>query len=246
MHPPLYGTSSTPLRCQCSVFPVQKSTTEQTRSSFGGVQKFSGERILWYVFLPHTFCTPPISRPKSKKNFMLKDFGLIFYSLVRQKERKLKLLGPDIFWRGGGQKAWYVPRNRETKFFGRISRDFAGISQGRPKRLRKRSLCSNFGPYLFSFGERSPGLIQLVLTVLVFWFRVLLEPRLPASSRSLRSCPRTSICSMAPSSKFLDLLPPAPPTTCAKHGTHSTSFLQQGDAHTHTHTHTHTPIQVWK
>ena len=43
---------STPLRCHSSVFPVQKSTTEQTRSSFGGVQKFSGKRVLWYVFLP--------------------------------------------------------------------------------------------------------------------------------------------------------------------------------------------------
>ena len=27
---PSYGTFSTPLTCQCSVFPVQKSTTEQT------------------------------------------------------------------------------------------------------------------------------------------------------------------------------------------------------------------------
>ena len=51
-YPPSYGTFSTPLRCQRSVFPVQKSTTEQTRSYFGGVQKFSGERVLWYVFLP--------------------------------------------------------------------------------------------------------------------------------------------------------------------------------------------------
>ena len=50
--PPSYGTSSTPLRCQCSVFPVQKSTTEQTRCSFGGVPKSSGERVLWYVVLP--------------------------------------------------------------------------------------------------------------------------------------------------------------------------------------------------
>ena len=53
--PPSYGTFSTPLRCQCSVFPVQKATTEQTRSSFGGVQKFSGECVLWYVSPP-----PPI------------------------------------------------------------------------------------------------------------------------------------------------------------------------------------------
>ena len=39
------------------------------------------------------------------------------------------------------------------------------------------------------FRERSPGLIQHVLTVLVFWSRLLLVPRLPASSRSPRLCP---------------------------------------------------------
>ena len=43
--PPLSGVTAL-------FFPVQKSTTDQTRSSFGGVQKFSGERVLWYVFLP--------------------------------------------------------------------------------------------------------------------------------------------------------------------------------------------------
>ena len=59
-----YGTFSTPLRCQCSVFPVQNSTTEQTRSSFGGVQNFSGECVLWYGFLPPYALHPPISRPK--------------------------------------------------------------------------------------------------------------------------------------------------------------------------------------
>ena len=64
LDPPSYGSFSTPLRCQCSVFPVQKSTTEQTKSSFGGVQKFSGERVLWYVSSPHTFCTPPYHGPK--------------------------------------------------------------------------------------------------------------------------------------------------------------------------------------
>ena len=59
--PPSYGTFSTPLRRQCYVFPVQKSTTEQTRSSFGGVQNFSGERVLWYVlkFLPPHVLHPP-------------------------------------------------------------------------------------------------------------------------------------------------------------------------------------------
>ena len=33
------------------------------RSSFGGVQKFSGERFRETFSSPHTFCTPPISRP---------------------------------------------------------------------------------------------------------------------------------------------------------------------------------------
>ena len=61
--PPSYGTFSTPLECRCSVFPVQKSTAEQTRSSFGGVQNFSGGRVLWYVFLPPYVLHPPISWP---------------------------------------------------------------------------------------------------------------------------------------------------------------------------------------
>ena len=63
LDPPSYGTFSTLLRCQCSVFAVQKSRTEQTRSSFGGVQKFPGERVLWYVFLPPYVFHPPMSRP---------------------------------------------------------------------------------------------------------------------------------------------------------------------------------------
>ena len=46
-----------------ALFPVQKSATEQTRSSFGRVQEFSGERVLWYVFLPPYVLHPPISRP---------------------------------------------------------------------------------------------------------------------------------------------------------------------------------------
>ena len=44
-------------------FSCTKSTTEQTRSSFGGVQKFSGERVFWYVFLPPYVLHRPISRP---------------------------------------------------------------------------------------------------------------------------------------------------------------------------------------
>ena len=45
--------------------------------------------------------------------------------------------------------------------------------------------------------ERPRGMIQLVLTLLAFGLRVLLVPRLPASSGSFRVCPRTRICFMA-------------------------------------------------
>ena len=39
-------------------------TTDQNRSSFGGLQKLSRERVLWYVFLPPCVLhPPPISRP---------------------------------------------------------------------------------------------------------------------------------------------------------------------------------------
>ena len=57
--PPLVRYVFHPLRRQRSVFPVQKSTTERTRSSFGGAQKFSGERVLWYVFPPPIRFAPP-------------------------------------------------------------------------------------------------------------------------------------------------------------------------------------------
>ena len=63
--PPSYGTFCAPLRCQFSVFPVQKSTTEQSRRSFGWVQKFPGERVLWYVFLPPYVWHPPYHGPTS-------------------------------------------------------------------------------------------------------------------------------------------------------------------------------------
>ena len=48
-----YGTFSAPLRCQYSVFPVQKSTTEQTRSSFGGVQNFRESAFSGTFSSPH-------------------------------------------------------------------------------------------------------------------------------------------------------------------------------------------------
>ena len=54
-HPPQVSV----LCFSCTKIHVQKSTTEQTRSSFRGVQKFSGERVLWCVLLPPHVLQPP-------------------------------------------------------------------------------------------------------------------------------------------------------------------------------------------
>ena len=60
-------------------FSCTKSTTEQTRSSFGGVQNFSGERVLWYVFLPPCVLHPP---PHSTAQLRLKPFHLRGFQLI--------------------------------------------------------------------------------------------------------------------------------------------------------------------
>ena len=59
-------------------FCKKKSTTEPTRSCFGGVQKFSGERVLWYVFLPPYILHPPPYR------------GPIFLDIHRRFSQKTK------------------------------------------------------------------------------------------------------------------------------------------------------------
>ena len=49
--------------------------------------------------------------------------------------------------KGWGPKSSVCPlKTRETKFFGGISWDFAGISRKCPKSLRKKRLCSIFVP----------------------------------------------------------------------------------------------------
>ena len=56
-------------------FAVQKSTTEPTRSFLGGAQ-FSGEGVLWYVFLPpYVLHPPPISRPNKSRLHLLPRVG---------------------------------------------------------------------------------------------------------------------------------------------------------------------------
>ena len=69
---------------------------------------------------------------------------------------KPKVVGPDIFRRVGifHVKGWgpkssvYPSKPRKTKRFVGCPGIFGGMSRGRPKSLRKKSLCSIFAPYL--------------------------------------------------------------------------------------------------
>ena len=80
------------------------------------------------------------------------------------------------------------------------------------------------------FRERPPGLIQHVLTVLVFGSWVLPPPRLPPLSRSLRLCPWASILLHGPLDICSDLLPAAPPPPVQKRDAQH-MFLQHRGAH---------------
>ena len=80
-------------------------------------------------------------------------FDLLGPKSGRKREPKPKLFGPDIFqWgrglpreRVGAKKFDTSLETREIKLFGRdIPRDFAGISRGRPKRMREKRFGFNF------------------------------------------------------------------------------------------------------
>ena len=73
--------------------------------------------------------------------------------------------------------------------------------------------------------------LQHVLTVLVFWCWVLLLPRLPPWSRSLRLFPWPSILLYGPLDICLDLLPAAPPPSMQKRDAQH-MFLQHRGART--------------
>ena len=86
--------------------------------------------------------------------------------------------------------------------------------------------CSWVGDFWGTFlRERPPGLIQHVLTVLVFWSCVPLRPRLPPS---LRLFPWASILLHGPLDICLGLVLAAPHTTCAKTGRTADVFTAQG------------------
>ena len=72
--------------------------------------------------------------------------------------------------------------------------------------------------------ETPPGLLQHVLTVLVFWSWVLLLPRLPPWSRSLRLFHWASILLYGP----LDIAPHSSATTRAKMGRTAHVLTAQG------------------
>ena len=59
--------------------------------------------------------------------------------------------------KGWGPKSSVCPsKHRKTKHFGRISQDFAGISEGRPKNLRKNCSCSISGPCSMTYPMQFP------------------------------------------------------------------------------------------
>ena len=106
----------------------------------------------------------------------------------KKKEPKPKLFGPDIFGWGvglpregvGAKKFGMAFETQETKLFAGISRDFAGISRGRPKSLRKK-IAFNSCPLVF----------EVVIGCLLRWrlpfvFRVVMSHQSPLSLDSHR------------------------------------------------------------
>ena len=94
----------------------------------------------------------------------LRTFSLgYFFNLERKEDRvqgRKRNPNPNVLVRifsggvgvfhvnGRGPKSWVRPSEPgKSNFFGGISRDFAGVSRGCPKSLRKKSLCSIFVPH---------------------------------------------------------------------------------------------------
>ena len=147
---------------------------------------------------------------------------LCWFSVRDKKETQTQTLCSGYIFRwggglprqgvGGGQKFGMPLETREIKLFGRDIPGFCRDIPEVPEKFEKEKVCVQF-----SFP--------------IFGFRVLLMPGTRASSRSFRVCPWTSICFKAPSSKFLDLLPPAPlPAAQEREAQHK--FLQHKGAHT--------------
>ena len=81
--------------------------------------------------------------------------------------------------------------------------------------------------YLLIIREIPPGLLQHVLTVLIFWSWVLLLPRFSPWSRSLRLIPWASVLLYGPLDIVWICCPQLAQHPC-KNGTHSTCFYSTG------------------
>ena len=63
LDPPSYGTFSTPLRCQCSVFLYKNPRQSRPEALLEGSKNFRGSAFSGTFSSPHTFCTPPYHGP---------------------------------------------------------------------------------------------------------------------------------------------------------------------------------------
>ena len=61
--PPSYGTFSTPLRCQCSVFLYKNPRQSRPEALLEGSKNFRESAFSGTFSSPHTFCTPPYHGP---------------------------------------------------------------------------------------------------------------------------------------------------------------------------------------
>ena len=96
LDPPSYGTFSTPLRRQRSVFPVQKSTRQSRPEALLEGSKNFRESVFSGTFSsPHTFCTPPYHGPTLNRNFR-QNKGCNFYLGNACQTQMERMTDPDF------------------------------------------------------------------------------------------------------------------------------------------------------
>ena len=80
--PPSYGTFSNPPHMSVLCFFLHKNSRQsRPEALFGGIQKLSGERVLWYVFHPPIRFAPPHITAQFKKNC----FGTIYFVKITKR-----------------------------------------------------------------------------------------------------------------------------------------------------------------
>ena len=120
--------------------------------------------FMWFFFIGFflsIFKGSGILGPKDTKSSTIsrkhpsRDAIVLVQNQARKRNPNLNFLvrifsgGVGVFHpKGWGPKRSVCPsKPGKSNFFGGISRDFAGISRGCPKSLRKKGLGSIFGPY---------------------------------------------------------------------------------------------------